>query len=273
MAVSTAAAVQPCSLGLTLPRILCLHGGGCNARIFRAQCRALNKQLSPYFNLVFADGPFASEPGPDVTPVYQDFGPYCRWLPPSLQHPNETAAEVITHIDQALLRAIEESDRQCATGDWVAILGFSQGGKLAASLLLRQQLHHALPHSASPAIDIPVTFRFAVLLAGSAPLLSVHPSTDSDPTFVRVSHADISPDRSLQSKCQEEHLLRLPTIHVHGLQDPGIARHQALMEDFCSHGARLLEWDGNHRVPIKTKDVMPLMDAILDTAHSTGVLR
>jgi hypothetical protein len=37
---------DPC---LHLPRILCLHGGGSNAKIFQAQCRKLNAQLKPYF--------------------------------------------------------------------------------------------------------------------------------------------------------------------------------------------------------------------------------
>jgi len=34
-----------------------------------------------------------------------------------------------------------------------------------------------------------------------------------------------------------------------------------------------VEWDGQHRVPIKTKDVLPVVDAILDIAQATGVLR
>ncbi|KAH1600297.1 hypothetical protein KXW91_008005 [Aspergillus fumigatus] len=53
---------------LHLPRLLCLHGGGTNARIFRMQCRVLEKHLGRTFRLVYAQGPFTVvQPGPDVT--------------------------------------------------------------------------------------------------------------------------------------------------------------------------------------------------------------
>ncbi|EHK97152.1 hypothetical protein M7I_7106 [Glarea lozoyensis 74030] len=51
---------------LSLPRIMCLHGGGTNAKIFRMQCRALIAQLKSEFRFVFAEAPFISEAGPDV---------------------------------------------------------------------------------------------------------------------------------------------------------------------------------------------------------------
>lgn len=67
--------------------------------------------------------------------------------------------------------------------------------------------------------------------------------------------------------------MRLPTVHVHGLKDPGLDLHRALLDDYCSEEATLVEWDGGHRVPIKTKDVLPVVHAILDVAQATGVLR
>jgi hypothetical protein len=33
----------------------------------------------------------------------------------------------------------------------------------------------------------------------------------------------------------------------------------------------LIEWDGAHRIPIKSKDVEPLMVAIYDIAEQNGV--
>ena len=64
---------------LHAPRILCLHGGGVNSSVFRSQCRALIKHL-PAFRLVFADGPWFCEAGPGIVPVYEDCGPFRRWL-------------------------------------------------------------------------------------------------------------------------------------------------------------------------------------------------
>lgn len=69
------------------PRILCLHGGGVSAKIFRLQVRRLNSKLAPCFRLVFADGPYASKMHADLKPVYGQIGKgtcrWSRWLPHS----------------------------------------------------------------------------------------------------------------------------------------------------------------------------------------------
>lgn len=59
---------------LHLPHILCLHGGGTNARIFRVQCRVLEAQLKNKFRLCYAEAPFASNAGPDVLSAYKNGG-------------------------------------------------------------------------------------------------------------------------------------------------------------------------------------------------------
>lgn len=254
---------------LHLPRILCLHGGGSNARIFQAQCRALKAELSHRFRLVFADAPFHSEPGPDVTLVYKNFGPFRRWLRSGPNHPHIPAQEAVEEIEDSLSWAMRESDRHGATGEWVGIMGFSQGAKMAASLLLRQQIHAAeLPGSHFA----PSAYRFAVLFAGRAPLVSLDPSLLSDPALLDVSQYRLTERPGSAPKCQDEHLLRLPTVHVHGLKDPGLQLHRELLEDYCGQEARLVEWDGQHRIPIKTKDTQLVVDAIVEVARSTGVL-
>lgn len=256
---------------LLLPRLLCLHGGGSNARIFQAQCRALRAELSPHFRFVFANAPYPSEPGPDVTSVYNSFGPFRRWLRSGPQDPYIPAREAVEDIGGALTMAMDESDRQGATGEWAGVIGFSQGAKMAASLFLRQQVHAQKSgnHGFAPVSN----FRFAVLMAGRPPLVSLDPHLLSDPALLDASQYASSQVPGFVAKCREEHVLRLPTIHVHGREDPGLNLHRALLEDCCcSKKARLVEWDGQHRVPIKTKDVLPMVDAILDVAQSTGVL-
>ncbi|KAL8737322.1 MAG: hypothetical protein Q9181_001778 [Wetmoreana brouardii] len=254
---------------LQLPRILCLHGGGSNARIFQAQCRALRAELSHCFRFVFVDAPFPSEPGPDVTSVYKNFGQYRRWLRSSPHHPHVPAQEAVEEIEHALDSAKNQSDCQGATGEWVGIFGFSQGAKIAVSLLLRQQTYAAKlgKHFA------PSNFRFAVSIAGRPPLVSLDPEILSDPALLDASQLPVEPGRrGSVTKCHEENILRLPTVHVHGLKDPGLPLHQALLENCCSKDARLVEWDGQHRVPIKTKDVLPVAAAIVNVAQVTGVL-
>jgi predicted esterase len=268
---------------LHLPRILCLHGGGTNARIFRAQCRVLRARLASSFRLVFADAPFPSRPGPDVESVYAAWGPFRSWLPPAPGGGEGPAAFVddidtaaAQHIDRCLEAAMREDDKAGATGRWVGLLGFSQGARMAASLLWRRQQQGqklvqrrrsqgrewdgwAAETSRDGFADgwvgqtttaMMTDLRFAVLLAGRGPLVAVGPDM----------------------KLEVPGLLWLPTIHVHGLRDPGLAMHRELLYRCCGSGStRLVEWDGDHRVPIRTGDVEAVVSEILHVAQATGV--
>lgn len=247
------------SSDLTFPRILCLHGGGTNARIFSTQCRVLRRQLGCHFRLVFADAPFPSPAGPDVTSVYgaSDWGPFRSWFPMHATTGVTLDEHAIGSLDGCIASAMRDDDRLGATGKLVGLLGFSQGAKVAGSLLLRcqrQQMERryasrsSSSHDGCPRLS---DVSFAVLLAGRAPLLSLDAS---------------SPDLHLD-------MLALPTVHVHGLNDAGIALHRDLLHHCCETStARLVEWDGDHRVPIKTGDVAAVVAEVLVVACETGAL-
>ncbi len=164
---------------------------------------------------------------------------------------------------------MEEDDRRGATGEWVGLLGFSQGAKMCASLLFRQQVRAEwLGESRTE-----TNFRFAVLLAGRGPLVSLDPELVMTPSLVDAAHVgsqiQISPDEQ-----DTDHVLRLPTIHVHGLRDPGLELHKQLLEGYCEReNTRLIEWDGHHRVPIKDSVVARITREILTVAQETGVRR
>ncbi|TLS21865.1 uncharacterized protein PpBr36_09634 [Pyricularia pennisetigena] len=254
-----------------LPRILCLHGGGTNAAIFRTQCRQVSRSLEPHFRLVYVEAPYASLPGPDVVPVYADCGPFKRWFPDGEGYSD---ADVIRAIDASVREAMQNDDARIGSpGPWVGLLGFSQGAKLAASLLYRQQ-QRAARHPER--VGLSENWRFGVLLAGRAPIvaldLEVCRSAMLDrPASARVAEGD-RPVSSSGDPAGDEHLLRLPTLHVHGTLDPGLELHRQLLDRYCASGTtRLLEWPGNHRVPIKSADVDPLVDEMLKMAASTGV--
>ncbi|KAL2813946.1 serine hydrolase FSH [Aspergillus cavernicola] len=254
---------------LHLPRILCLHGGGTNARIFRAQCRVLLRYLSSTFRLCFAEAPFPSAPGPDVTSVYRDFGPFKRWLRSSPDQPHIHPRTAIDAIEKCLRTAMDEDNRQGATGEWVGLLGFSQGAKMCASLLLQQQVRAERfgTHGTG------TKWRFAILLAGQGPLVAL--DADLPPMSALVDASQIAmtafPDEDL--RYSREHILYLPTVHIHGTRDSGLERHRKLLAQYCEEGtARLMEWDGDHRVPIKTKDVLALVAEIWEVAYETGVV-
>ncbi|KAL5333387.1 serine hydrolase FSH [Aspergillus crustosus] len=242
---------------LHCPRILCLHGGGTNARIFRAQCRIISRYLEGTFRLVFAEAPFLSKAGPDVLSVYKAHGPFKCWLPWSATSPADiNPFFAVDMLDDSLTAAMEEDDRAGATGPWVGLLGFSQGAKICASLLYRQQ---RLLEQFGPTHPGVMQWRFAILLAGRGPLINLDPG---------LAMAEEAVSQVLTSS-----VLYLPTVHVHGTLDPGLHEHQKLFDRWCAEGtAQLMEWEGHHRVPIKRKDVIPLVAHILRVAYETGSL-
>lgn len=265
--------IQETPSSLALPRLLCLHGGGTNAQIFHMQTRALRAQLQPYFRLCFADAPFICQsPGPDVTAVYADCGPFRRWLRWLAVHPEIDTITIVNEVETAIEAAMAADDAQGATGEWVGVLGFSQGAKLAGSLLLRQQSMAARGEKRKKGRLATAKFRFAVLMAGRGPLVSLEPDRALLPGVQDAALSGML-GVSFEGSEKREHVLRLPTIHVHGMQDPGLGFHQQLLEQYCEDSsARLVEWDGNHRLPIKKKDVAAVVGPILDVAKETGVL-
>ncbi|KAF7156254.1 hypothetical protein CNMCM5623_009647 [Aspergillus felis] len=242
-----------------LPRILCLHGGGTNALIFRMQCRVIEKRLGRSFRLVYAQAPFTSvEPGPDVTSVYKDYGPFRVWLRDHRMPGVWTSRDVAAGIDTALALAMAADDAKGATGDWVGLLGFSQGAKVAASILYRQQRCGV------------TSFRFAVLFAGRGPLVWLMPDLPQPQGLVDAATPFTHPAPPWLTLGSDEHMLRLPTIHVHGLKDPGLGHHQDLLREYCDPlQATLLEWEGGHRMPIKSRDVETIVHQIHRAAQET----
>lgn len=242
-----------------LPRILCLHGGGTNARIFRMQCRVLEKHLGRSFRLVYAQAPFTSvEPGPDVTSVYKNYGPFKVWLRDHHMSGIRTSREVAASIDAALALAMAADDAKGATGDWVGLLGFSQGAKVAASILYRQQLCGM------------TNFQFAILFAGRGPLVWLMPDLPQPHGLVDAATPFTHSAPAWLTLGSDEHILRLPTIHVHGLKDPGLDWHRDLLQEYCDPlQTTLLEWDGDHRMPIKSRDVERIVQQIHKAAQET----
>ncbi|ROV93875.1 hypothetical protein VPNG_09528 [Cytospora leucostoma] len=256
------------SFDLYLPRILCLHGGGTNSRIFHAQCRRLIADLKNEFRMVFAEGPFDSLAGSDVLSVYREWGPFKRWLRWQPEQPHIQQEVMVNELDKAVNGAMQQDDALGATGEWVAILGFSQGAKVAASLLYRQQLREAQGNTPT---SLNYRFLFGVLLAGRAPLFSLEPGTTSNNSMPDATHLSTAHDLSAVAHTGKD-ILRIPTIHVHGLRDEGRILHRQLYEEFCGSDTRtLVEWDGGHRVPLKAKDVALVSHNIRLLARETGV--
>ncbi|KAF2463018.1 uncharacterized protein BDR25DRAFT_273805 [Lindgomyces ingoldianus] len=260
-----------------LPRILCIHGGGVNALIFEAQSRSLVRHLQYSFRLVWVDAPFFCDPHSDVIHVYGSYAPFRRWLRWLPEHPEIDEDSCIEEIGYAIRTAMEDDDRDGGSGEWVGLMGFSQGAKLSASLLLEQQSReHKAKKEGKDSIRVgPIgvpglNWRFGVLIAGRAPLSNLNPEVQQSQAL--VSAANISEGFAFVKEVDDEAILKKPTIHVHGMADAGLHLHRKLLNEYCEKGTTtLVEWDGAHRIPIKSKDVNRVMEALYDVAEKTGV--
>ena len=154
-------------------------------------------------------------------------------------------------IENSLTAAMDADE---GTGEWVGLLGFSQGAKLTHSILLENQLRFdADPHADGFA---GANWKFGIIFAGRAPPYSLSDKTVSNGSFDNPGEL---PMARYQTPGYAERL-RAPTLHVHGLKDQGLELHRELMEEFCVPGsATCWEWDGVHRVPHKTGDVKTVL--------------
>jgi predicted esterase len=256
---------------LSLPRILCLHGGGVSGRVFRLQCRTIIAQLATTFRLVFMDGPYLSKPHKDIVAVYGTLGPFFRWLPWHNDQPDLPPSAAADDIMNACLEAM---DRDPGSGPWVGVLGFSQGAKVAASLLWAQQRAEELCGlGGENAHLLPQTqFKFGVLMAGSAPIIHLDARLPQ-PRHIAAPALFTSAFQDYPETPNGLHALHIPTLHVHGLQDEGLDGHRRLLKTYCKRGStRLVEWDAGHRLPIKSRDVQVVVSQILDMAEECEVL-
>lgn len=218
-----------------LPRILCLHGGGTSALIFNFQARKLVKALRPYFRLVFVDAPFECEAGAGVLPVFEGAGPYYTFLAPT-----EDDEEIVR---STLHRKLNEEDGAPIVG----LVGFSQGGKIAAGLLHEQQQTGAVaPH-----------LKFGVIFNGSYPPLR----QPSNPSTILPSLSESVSRREWND--EHEGCIRLPSVHVHGTSDSAIDNHRLLARCFDPSMATVMEFNNGHHMPTSDDDTQEVVEEIL----------
>ncbi|EME47374.1 hypothetical protein DOTSEDRAFT_145976, partial [Dothistroma septosporum NZE10] len=250
---------------LNIPRLLCFHGGGTNSKIFKVQCRGLEKALRETFRFVYVEAPYISYPGPDVVQVYKHMAPFKGWLRWRDEDELRSSPEAVERINAAIKIAIDEDDKEGATGEFVGVLGFSQGAKLAASILYTQQQLREVMHERSGWPP----FRFGILLAGRTPMVWLNADYDGPIGTVDAAAVSTAPTDHLPPMLDSQKL-SVPTLHVHGMQDPGLPLHRKFLHNCCdSSSTTLLEWDGSHRIPFKHADVDQLVQEILKLARGT----
>lgn len=226
---------------LTKPTILCLHGGGTNSSIFNIQLARLQRLLTPYYSFLFVDGPVPAEAGPGVLPFFEGCGPYLRWVNPralgDVPSSDVRAAEE-KRVGEALAAALRQRLEPGSTV--VGVMGFSAGAALATELLLRKQRGDYVSEAADGADAAWRDLRFGVLLNGVPP--------------------------PWRGRGQGERVW-LPTVHLHGLQDPWLEASRVLLNDFFERArAQVLEFSGGHHLPREVVENEKLKTLIIEAA-------
>jgi predicted esterase len=209
------------------PALLCLHGGGTNSMIFNIQTVRIQRALAPYFEFVFLDGPLEGEPGPGVMPIFEGFEPYRRWHVKGVDFkPAQTVA--------VLQNAMDERRRKDGRG-FVGALGFSQGARVVAGLLLEQQMKQQRGEGKEKGLA------FGVMFNGTTPPLA----------------ADLTDSEKAER-------IGVPCLHVVGTDDPW--REEGLQlyrKHFDPQTASLMEFKVGHRLPVREEDTAKVTSEIL----------
>lgn len=215
------------------PAILCLHGSGTNSTIFNIQTIRIQRALSSQFTFVFPDAPHETGPGPGVLPVFEGCGPYFSWLTARGQTETPPATK-------ALIEKLFADQQRLDGRGFVGVLGFSQGCRVAAGLLLEQQA--GKKHVQGEGLG------FGVFTMGVVPPLTSGLSED-----------------------ERKEKIRYPTLHVLGLLDQFVEGGRMLYSD---HGndekAMLLEFDVDHRLPTAEEDTAKIVAEILRMYRETS---
>ncbi|TAQ84360.1 hypothetical protein B7494_g7312 [Chlorociboria aeruginascens] len=212
-----------------LPAILCLHGSGTNSTIFNVQSIRIQRALTKTFEFVFINAPFERSAGPGVLPVFEGCDPFLSWHHPSA----DSALELAPPETIALLQKTLDERKKLGPGrGFVAVMGFSQGCRVAAGLLGMQQGSQSGEG----------TLKFGVFLNGTSPPLSADPE--------------------LLNKAGK---LRFPSLHVLGRDDPWADDGRDMAYGWFEEGRRrVLETGAGHHLPVVQEDTDAIVRGILE---------
>ncbi|KAE8137736.1 hypothetical protein BDV38DRAFT_282670 [Aspergillus pseudotamarii] len=146
----------------SLPRIACFHGGGSSAAIYEIQYSFLTALLTHGFQFKFFEDPFDSIAGPGILPTFGRFEPYKSWFSKGESNGHDwTEQDSLEWVSTMM-----EERRAGLGGEWVGVMGFSEGTRIASGRLLDQQRRKELGlRLAVPSIQL----RFGVLCMGEGP--------------------------------------------------------------------------------------------------------
>ncbi|KAK6213784.1 hypothetical protein QIS74_09786 [Colletotrichum tabaci] len=232
-------------------RFLCLHGMGTNSDVYEAQLAPIIAQLDPGHEFVFVDGLLDCEPADKVDAIFP--GPFSCYYDKPVLSQLQDAYDVIYEV----LR--EE-------GPFDGVFGFSQGGALAASLIL----HHQATNPYAPDL-----FKLAVFTCASLPFDpeshrradKYHATVCPETGAVRVR--DWAADERVEAlqingflrdaepgdvvlrrfhPARETARISVPTVHIMGARDP-FCPQSRLLAELCAGPAEIVAHQQGHQLP------------------------
>lgn len=280
-------------------RFLCLHGMGTNSAVYEAQLAPVRAQLDPSHEYVFLDGEIECEPAEGMrSPSMQRSFDFMSRCPPPLRILNVfkileqwirclhclMSFHSTTGVDgvfpgpfycyyskptqeqlEAAYNLIHEVIDE--DGPFDGVFGFSQGGALAASMLLQHA--KTSPHAPEP-------FKLVIFTCASLPFdydtekrihkynTSICPNTghvkvrdwmSGEVIEASAVNGFISPlqenETSLQRYHPEREKVRIdvPTLHIMGRLDPFVPQSH-LLADLCTTKERsIIIHDLGHKLP------------------------
>ncbi|KAK4067251.1 uncharacterized protein Triagg1_7694 [Trichoderma aggressivum f. europaeum] len=227
-----------------LPRILCLHGAGSSAAIYRVQGRKIFSGLRNDFQFEFVESPFRSSSGPGME-LFADSPPFYRWqcdMGASLSF--DITADEVRAERQKVTDLLEGALLKKADGKqpFVGIMAFSQGARVATGLLLH------LARMRRQGCDKYYNIRFAII---------------SNATYPPLFLDDEMPETA--------EVLTIPTLHLHGSNDPWRPESEEMLAKFFDHeSAKTILFEGKHQLPLLQADVDKVLVGIRGLAGASS---
>lgn len=229
------------------PVLLCLHGAGSSAAIFRIQSYMLAKALAPNFDILYIDAPCQSRPGPGILPLFADSGPYWRWFRQTRHDQAGARLLELLEIRQWVFAQIRaQGVRSTAV---VGIIGFSQGA-MAAMALLGLQIGTGSREWAN--------LRFCVMMGAAT-------GDGRGGNVLKTASSELA----ALAKSSGSSLFPGFTCHVVGNQDEWADEGRQIAAQ-CEPGrSRLMEFEGGHVVPSMPEDISKLVMQIMRTSEDS----
>ncbi|CCF43998.1 oxidoreductase [Colletotrichum higginsianum] len=225
--------------------LLCIHGSGGSANIFRVQTAKLRMALRHEFEFVYATAPFESEPGPGVLPLFRGMGPYRSWFlkddgdkntrvnrANDEEMPSAETSSVggrLLAVNKPVQKVVEDWQKNNPQIPIVGVIAFSEGALVAALLIWQQQMGR-LPWF--PKMDV-------------AMFICCYYTEEATDYIKTESPGD-----------QKSILIDVPSVHLQGLQDFALQGSRKLAAThFSPQNADILEFQGGHHIPSRKSDI------------------